>query len=157
MITETIDRLDERILRLIASDARMPFLEVSRQCSVSGAAVHQRYQRLVREGVIKGSTYTLDPAKLGYGTCAFIGVLLKDPEDYDKVVEKLEHVPEVVECHYTSGKYDMFIKIYARDNAHLLEIIHDKLQPLCLGRSETIISFREGLHRQLPIPELHKD
>ena len=77
---------------------------------------------------------------------------MKDPSDFDRVVEELQHIPEVVECHYTTGDYDMFIKIYARNNNHMLSIIHDKLQPLGLQRSETIISFHEAIKRQMPIP-----
>lgn len=70
------------------------------------------------------------------------------------MTEGLKQIPEVVECHFTTGQYDMFIKIYARNNHHLLDIIHDKLQPLGLSRSETIISFREAIKRQMPIMNL---
>lgn len=146
-----LDELDKQILRLIAEDARMPFLEVARACNVSGAAIHQRIQRLNRMGVIKGSQFVIDPEKIGYETCAYIGLYLKDPENFDKVVAELKKIPEVVECHYTTGGYDMFVKIYAANNHHLLTIIHDKLQPLGLSRSETIISFHEAINRQLPI------
>lgn len=148
-----LDALDEQILRLIADNARIPFLEVARACHVSGAAIHQRIQKLTRQGVLKGSHYVLDPEKVGYDTCAFVGLFLKDPSDFDRVVEELRKIPEVVECHYTTGGYDMFIKIYARNNHHMLSIIHDKLQPLGLQRSETIISFHEAINRQMPIPE----
>ena len=148
-----LDSLDEQILKLIASNARIPFLEVARACNVSGAAIHQRIQKLMNLGVLKGSEFILDPEKIGYETCAYIGLYLKNPELFDEVVKSLEQVPEVVECHYTTGQYDMFIKIYARNNHHLLSIIHDKLQPLGLARTETLISFHEAIHRQMPIPE----
>ncbi len=147
----TLDELDEKILNLIANDARIPFLEVARKCNVSGAAIHQRMQKLTQQGVVKGSQYVFDPEKVGYGTCAFIGILLKDPSDFDRVLDKLKDVPEVVECHFTTGNYDMFIKLYAHDNAHLLSLIHDKLQPIGIQRSETIISFYEPINRQMPI------
>lgn len=148
-----LDKLDEQILRMIASDARIPFLEVARACDVSGAAIHQRIQKLTNMGVLKGSEFVLDPEKIGYETCAYIGLYLKNPEQFDDVVKALEKIPEVVECHYTTGQYDMFIKIYAMNNHHLLSIIHDKLQPLGLARTETLISFHEAIHRQMPIPE----
>lgn len=150
-----LDALDEQILNLIADNARIPFLEVARVCHVSGAAIHQRVQKLTRMGVLKGSHYVLDPESIGYETCAYVGLFLKDPEQFDQVVEKLRDIPEVVECHYTTGDYDMFIKIYARNNHHMLSIIHDKLQPLGLQRTETIISFREAINRQMPIPEIY--
>ncbi len=151
MAHHTLDALDRKILKLIAEDARIPFLEVARACNVSGAAIHQRIQKLTMLGILKGSEFIIDPEKIGYETCAYIGLYLKDPESFDLVVERLRKIPEVTECHYTTGGYDMFIKIYAKNNHHLLNIIHDKLQPLGLSRSETIVSFNAVINRQLPI------
>ncbi len=151
MANQKLDKLDKRILRLIAEDARIPFLEVARACNVSGAAIHQRIQKLTKIGILKGSQFIIDPEKIGYETCAYIGLNLRNPESFDKVVTELKKIPEVVECHYTTGDFDLFIKIYAINNHHLLNIIHDKLQPLGLSRSETIISFNSAIDRQLPI------
>ena len=152
-----LDSLDKKILHLIAEDARIPFLEVARVCNVSGAAIHQRIQKLTNLGILKGSQFIIDPEKIGYETCAYIGLYLKDPEKFDSVVEALRKIPEVVECHYTTGGFDMFIKIYAINNHHLLNIIHDKLQPLGLSRSEIIISFNAAISRQLPIVDIPTD
>ena len=152
-----LDSLDKKILHLIAEDARIPFLEVARACNVSGAAIHQRIQKLTSLGILKGSQFIIDPEKIGYETCAYIGLFLKNPEKFDEVVEALRQIPEVVECHYTTGGFDMFIKIYAFNNHHLLNIIHDKLQPLGLSRSETIISFNAAINRQLPLVNLPED
>lgn len=157
MAHHNLDSLDKKILTLIAEDARIPFLEVARVCNVSGAAIHQRIQKLTNLGVIKGSQFIIDPEKIGYETCAYIGLYLKQPEDFDRVVNGLKNIPEVVECHYTTGGFDMFVKIYAYNNHHLLEIIHDKLQPLGLSRSETIISFHASIDRQLPIADFDED
>jgi len=154
MANHNLDELDKKILRMVAQDARVPFLEVARECNVSGAAIHQRIQRLQANGVLKGSQFIIDPEALGYETCAYIGLFLKDPSKFDKCVEELRKIPEVVECHYTTGSFDMFIKIYAQNNHHLLNIIHDKLQPLGLARSETIVSFNAVISRQLPVAEM---
>jgi Lrp/AsnC family transcriptional regulator for asnA, asnC and gidA len=154
MSRQLLDQLDKQILKLISEDARIPFLEVARACGVSGAAIHQRIQKLTSMGILKGSQFIIDPEKVGFETCAFIGLNLKHPEAFDSVVEKLKEIPEVVECHYTTGDYDLFIKIYAANNHHLLTIIHDKLQPLGLARSESIISFHSAIERQLPINDL---
>ena len=153
MARHNLDSLDKKILSLIASDARIPFLEVARACNVSGAAIHQRIQRLTALGILKGSQFIVNPEKIGYETCAYMGLYLKDPSKFDEVVEELRRIPEVVECHYTTGGFDMFIKIFAKNNHHLLNIIHDKLQPLGLSRSETIVSFNAVINRQLPIDE----
>ena len=157
MANQKLDKLDKQILKLIADDARIPFLEVARACNVSGAAIHQRIQKLTNMGILKGSQFIIDPEKIGYETCAYIGLNLKNPESFDKVVAKLMEIPEVVECHYTTGNYDLFIKIYALNNHHLLNIIHDELQPLGLARSESIISFHAAIDRQLSMNELFED
>jgi len=154
MANQKLDKLDKQILKMIADDARVAFLEVARACNVSGAAIHQRIQKLTNMGVLKGSEFIIDPEKIGYETCAFIGLNLKEPESFDGVVEKLKEMPEVVECHYTTGNYDLFIKVYAKNNHHLLTIIHDKLQPLGLSSSQTLISFHSAFEHQLPIADI---
>ena len=146
-----LDKLDKKILCLIAEDARIPFLEVARECKVSGAAIHQRIKKLTNLGVLKGSQFVIDPEKIGFETCAYMGLNLKNPENFDEVVEALKKIPEIVECHYTTGEYDLFIKVYAHNNHHLLTIIHDKLQVLGLSRSVSLISYNAVIDRPLPI------
>ena len=154
MANQKLDKLDKQILKLIADDARIPFLEVARACGVSGAAIHQRIQKLTSLGILKGSQFIIEPEKMGYQTCAYIGLNLKNPESFDNVVAELKKIPEVVECHYTTGNFDMFIKLYALNNHHLLTIIHDRLQPLGLASSETLISFHAAINRQLPVADI---
>lgn len=157
MAHHNLDLLDKKILRLIANDARIPFLEVARSCNVSGAAIHQRIQKLTNLGILKGSQFVIDPESVGYETCAYVGLYLQNPASFDDVVEELRKIPEVVECHYTTSGFDMFIKLYARNNHDLLNVIHDKLQPLGLSRSETIISFNAAINRQVSIDNLPID
>ena len=156
MANPRLDNLDKQILKMIAKDARVAFLEVARACNVSGAAIHQRIQKLTNMGVLKGSEFVIDPEKIGYETCAFIGLNLKNPEDFDQVVDELKKIPEVTECHYTTGNFDMFIKIYALNNHHLLTISHDKLQPRGLSSSQTLISFHSAFEHQLPVADVLK-
>ena len=100
MAHHQLDELDEKILKLIIGNARMPFLEVARECNVSGAAIHQRIQKLTNLGVIKGSEFIVDNTKVGYETCAYMGLFLKSPGQFPSVTEALLQIPEVVECHY---------------------------------------------------------
>ena len=157
MAIQKLDNLDKQILRMFAEDARVPFLEVARACDVSGAAIHQRIQKLTSMGVLKGSQFIINPEKIGYETCAYIGLNLRNPEKFDDVMVELQKIPEVTECHYTTGNFDMFIKIYAKNNHHLLNIIHDKLQPLGLASSETLISFNTVFDRQLPVVDFTEE
>ena len=151
---EKIDNLDRQILEIIMRNARIPSKDVAAECGVSRAAIHQRIQRMIDMHVITGSGYHVNPKSLGFRTCTYIGVKLEKGSMYRDVVPELEKIPEVVECHFTTGQYDMFIKLFARNNQHLLEIIHTKLQPIGLSRTETLISFREIFRRQLPIEEV---
>jgi Transcriptional regulators len=149
----SIDRLDKKILQLISQDARVPFLEVARECNVSGAAIHQRIQKLRSTGVIKGSEFIVDTYKVGYQTCAYIGITLSNIKLFESVVEELKRIPEIVECHYATGKFSMFIKIHAKDNRHLLQIILERLTRIeGVAHTETFqISLDEIFKRQLSV------
>lgn len=147
------DKLDYRILQMLSKNARKPFLEIARECNVSGAAIHQRIQKLTQAGVIRGFESLINPAAVGYETCAYMGFFLNDPSKFNELVEELRNIPEVVECHFTTGKYDIFVKLYARNNDHLLNLIHSKFQGLGIARTESLISFKEVFKRQVPIDE----
>lgn len=147
------DALDCRILEMLAENARKPYLEIARECGVSGAAIHQRIQKLTLTGVINGYESLISPSAVGFDTCAYIGFMIQDPSKFDEVVTAIRKIPEVVECHYTTGQYDILIKLYARNNGHLLTLIHDKIQPIGAGRTETLISFKEEFRRQVPVTE----
>ena len=151
MPRQFFDNLDLTILHALTANARTPYLEIARDYGVSGAAVHQRVQRLVSNKVIKGSECLIDPASVGYETCAYVGVFLRDPSQFAHVIDELRKIPEVVECHFTTGQYDIFVKLYARNNDHLLHILQNQIQALGLARTETLISFKEVFKRQVPI------
>ena len=153
MAHRSLDKLDKKILHLIAEDARIPFLEVARSCNVSGAAIHQRIQKLYSMGVVRGSITLIDPSSVGFDTCAYVGIFLNDSSKYDEVIAHLKEMPEVVECYITTGKYDMFVKLYAKNNDHLLHLIHDKFLTMGLGRTETLITFKEVFKRQIPVED----
>ena len=150
MSRQHLDNLDLKILEMLSSNARKPFLEIARETGVSGAAIHQRIQKLTASGVIEGFETILDPSTMGFETCAYIGIILNDPTKFNEVVARLEEIPEVVECHFTTGAYDIFAKIYASNNKHLLDVIHNRLS-LGIGRTETLISFKEVFKRPMPI------
>lgn len=147
-----IDQLDEKILKLITQNARIPFLEVARECGVSGAAIHQRVQRLLNIGVVSGSEFIVIPEKLGYNTCAYMGIHLEKAKYHNQVVEALREIPEIVECHYTTGQYAIFIKIQTKTNKHLKQIIDEDLQKIeGMARTETFMSLEMDFKRQVPI------
>ncbi|HHJ11066.1 MAG TPA: AsnC family transcriptional regulator [Bacteroidetes bacterium] len=148
-----IDNLDKQILEILMTDARTPFLEVARKCGVSGATIHQRVKSLERRGIIKGTCYEVDPRKLGYRTCAYIGIYLEEARLFSQVVKHLRSIPEITQCHYTTGVYSIFIKVYTRDNEHLKQVLSDKLQAIPgIARTETFISLEESFARQVAIP-----
>ncbi len=151
-IQSQIDNLDKKILTLVSKNARIPYLEVARECNVSGAAIHQRIQKLIKIGVIIGSEFIINPKSIGLSSCAYIGIFLQKAGLYNEVLKKLEQIPEIVECHYTTGGYSLFIKVVTRDNEHLKEILAGELQKIeGIERTETFISLEENFKRQFPI------
>ena len=146
-----LDSLDFKILVMLSENARRPYLEIARECGVSGAAVHQRVQKLYQMGVIREAITVINPSSLGFDTCAYIGLMLKEPSKSERIIEAIRKIPEVGECYYTTGQYDVFIKIYARNNEDLLRLIHNSLSNLSDTRSETLICFKEVFKRQIPV------
>ena len=148
----TVDDLDKKILEMISCNARLPFKEVADVCGVSRAAVHQRVQHLIDDGVIIGSGFHVDPSCLGYNTCTYVGITLEKGSMYKSVVDELEKIPEIVECHFTTGPYTMLIKLYARDNAHLMTLLNDRLQEIeGVFSTETLISLKQSIKKEVPI------
>lgn len=150
---EKIDNLDKKILNIIMENARIPSKDIAVKCGVSRAAIHQRIQRLIDMKVITGSGYIVDPHKLGYNTCTYIGVKLEKGSLYRDAAKALSRIPEVVECHFTTGPYSMLIKVYAYDNHHLMQLLNDKIQHIPgVTETETLISLEQSMNRQIHIP-----
>ena len=149
---DRIDNLDKKILNIIMKNARIASKDVAVECGVSRAAIHQRIQRLIEMKVITGSGYTVNPKTLGYNTCTYIGVSLEKGSMYREVVQELEKIPEVVECHFTTGPYSMLIKVYAQDNQHLMELLNAQIQHISgVTETETLISLEQSMNRQIYI------
>ena len=149
---DRIDKLDRKILNIITKNARIASKDVAAVCGVSRAAIHQRIQRLIEMKVIIGSGYNVNPKRLGYNTCTYVGVKLEKGSLYREVVKELEKIPEVVECHFTTGPYSMLIKVYAQDNQHLMELLNDRIQHIAgVTETETLISLEQSMNRQIDL------
>jgi Lrp/AsnC family transcriptional regulator for asnA, asnC and gidA len=149
---EKIDQLDRKILQIITKNARMPFKDVAEECGVSRAAIHQRVQHLIDINVITGSGYTVNPKMLGFQMCAYIGITLERGSMYKEVVAELEKIPEIVESQYTLGSYTILIKLYAKNDEHLMELLNGKIQEIKgVATTETLTSLDQRIKRTIPI------
>ena len=124
-MTEKIDELDRKILTIITQNARIPFKDVADECGVSRAAVHQRVQKMFDNGVIVGSGYQINPKMLGYQLCVYVGITLDKGSMYKSVTAELEKIPEIVESQFTLGAYSLLIKLYAKDDQHLMHLLNN--------------------------------
>lgn len=150
MATYHIDQIDQKILSFLVNNARMPFLEIARECGVSGAAIHQRVKRLEANGVITGSRLLVKPQALGLNVCAFVSVSLSEANKYREVVEDLKKIPEIVECHFVTGKAALLLKVYCFDNDHLMEILLNTIQNINYVKgTDTVISLDQAIERQV--------
>lgn len=151
-----LDKTDYKILSFLGKNARMPFLEIARECGVSGAAIHQRVKKLEESGVIAGSRIEIAPRSLGYSMCAFIGIRFSDPNLHFTAVEALKKIPEVVECHFITGKYNMLIKVYCTDNEHFMHLIFDDILKIeGVFQTETFLSLQKAFDREIDVMSLH--
>ena len=147
-----LDGIDKRILRHLMEDARTPILEIARDIGISGAAIHQRLRKLEKSGLIAGSKFVINPKILGYRTMAYIGIYLDKAMSNPKAVKELEKIPEVLECHYTTGDWSILIKVLCRDNEHLMQLLNKKIQQIeGVSRTETFISLAQQIDRQISI------
>lgn len=147
-----IDGIDKEILRDLMNDARKPILQIANKIGISGAAIHQRLRKLEQVGVISGSKFIVDTKVLGYSTMAFIGIYLERASNNPEVVKELKKIPEVLECHYTTGNWSILIKIICRDNEHLMQLLNKKIQSIKgVSRTETYISLEQQIERQIQL------
>lgn len=147
-----IDGIDKRILRQLMKDARTPILEIARKVGISGAAIHQRLRKLEKSGLIAGSKFIIDPKILGYRTMAFIGIYLDRAANNARAVRQLEDIPEVLECHYTTGNWSVLAKILCKNNEDLMNLLNKKIQAIDgVSRTETFISLEQQIDRQIKI------
>ena len=149
---EKIDALDKKILEIISTNARIPFKDVAVVCGVSRADIHQRVQRLIETGVIVGSGYHVCHKSLGYSTCTYVGIKLERGSMYKEVSAQLKKIPEIVECHFTTGPYTLLVKLYSSDNEHLMTLLNNKIQEINgVISTETLISLEQSISREVPI------
>ncbi|GLB51413.1 transcriptional regulator [Neptunitalea chrysea] len=150
--TVTIDGIDKKILRYLMDDARKPILEIARKIGISGAAIHQRLRKLEQSGLLAGSKFIINPKVLGYSTMAFVGIYLDKAMRNPEAVKVLKDIPEVLECHYTTGNWSILVKILCRDNEHLMNVLNHKIQAIDgVSRTETFISLNQQIDRQIGI------
>lgn len=147
-----IDGIDKKILRALMEDARTPVLEIARQVGISGAAIHQRLRKLEKSGLLAGSKFIVNPKVLGYTTMAYVGIYLDKAMSNPEAVKQLKNIPEVLECHYTTGHWSIFIKILAKDNEHLMHLLNKEIQSINgVSRTETFVSLQQQIDRQIKI------
>ncbi len=146
----TVDGIDKIIIKNLLQDARTPIQVIASVAGISGAAVHQRLKKLEKANVISGSQIILNPKILGFKTVAFIGVYLDKAIRNPEAVKQLKNIPEVIECHYTTGNWSIFAKLLCRDNEHLMELLNKNIQSVeGVSRTETFISLEEQINRQV--------
>lgn len=147
-----IDGIDKIIIKRLVNDARTPILSIAREVGISGAAIHQRLKKLDHSNLIDGYKMVLNPKALGYTTTAFVGVFLDSSSLYSSAIKRLKEIPEVVESHYTTGNYAVFIKILCKNNEDLMHLLNKDIQNIKgVSRTETFISLDQQIDRQIKI------
>ncbi len=148
----SVDKIDKIIIKGLIKNARISIMQLSKLAGISGAAVHQRLKKLENSNLITGSKISLNAKLLGFKTIAFVGVFLDKAMINTEAVKKLDEIPEILECHYTTGNWSIFLKILCRDNEHLMNILNKKIQTIKgVSRTETFISLNQQIDKQISL------
>ncbi len=146
------DNTDKDILRKLSENGRIAFSTLAKELGISNTMVHQRINKLKQRKVITNPVYQFNAEVLGFTTEAFTWVEISNPKYIDTVISKLKKVPEILECSNITGKYALLLKIVAKNNAHLREVIYKKIHPLPgVTNTDTIISFETSFQKNLDI------
>lgn len=147
-----LDGIDKKILKMLMENSRRPILEIAKNIGVSGAAIHQRLRKLEAQNLIISSGIKLNTKILGFTTLAFIGIFLDNATINKTVVNQLKEIPEIIECHYTTGDWSILAKLLCKDNEDLMKILTKKIQIIKgVARTETYISLEQQIERQISI------
>ena len=147
-----LDGIDKKILKMLMENSRRPILEIAKNIGLSGAAIHQRLRKLESQNLIIGSSIIVNTKVLGFTTMAFIGIFLDKATSNKTVVNQLKEIPEILECHYTTGDWSVLAKLICKDNEDLMEILTKKIQTIQgVSRTETYISLEQQINRQISL------
>ncbi len=147
-----LDGMDKLILNAFMENANIPVSQLAKELAISNTAVHQRIKKLESSGLINSTKTIINPGILGYTTMSFVGVFMDKSSSYKNVIYALEQIPEVVEAHFTTGNYGIFLKILCKDNMHLMNVLNKKIQQIDgVTRTETIISLEQAINRQIKL------
>jgi Lrp/AsnC family transcriptional regulator for asnA, asnC and gidA len=147
-----MDKHDFQILDLLEKDGRRPYAEIAKQLVISNTMVHQRITKMKQSGLLLGTTIKLDQRKLGFEWGAFTGLVLREDSDSKAIIEALKRIPEVTECYYIAGQYTLYIRIVAKNNEHMREILYDKIDHIPgVIKTESMIDFGTAFRRNVPL------
>lgn len=148
--TLQLDQLDRDILNALLNNAKTAYAELAKQFSVSAGTIHVRVEKMRQAGIILGTRIDVDPKKIGFDVCCFIGIILKSARDYPAALSKLEALDEVVEAWYTTGHYSVFIKVMCRSIDALQQVLINKIQTIDeIQSTETLISLQNPIMRTI--------
>ncbi len=148
-----IDSTDLRILEALMEDGRMAFSSLAEAIGSSNTLVHQRVKKLRDLGMLTRPVYLVSPEKAGYDTCAFVLMIARESSQIPEIIDALKRIPEVVSCISIMGRYDLMARIYAVNNRHLQDIVHDKLQSIPgIEGTNTMVAFEVSFERQIVFP-----
>ena len=124
-----LDDVNVQIIDILVKDSSTPFVEIAKQIGISDATVHLRVRRLIAAGIITKFTISVDNNLLGYDHLVFLRINIK-PGFADQVTEELSYLEEVLEIHEMHNRFDLFLKIRAKDLNHVRDIIENKIRML---------------------------
>ena len=141
-----LDEVDHQILDMLIENTRTPFTDIAKKLLISAGTVHVRVKKMEEAGIIEGSSLTLNYTKLGYSFIAYVGIYLQNTSQTKFVLQRINEIPHVTVAHITTGKFNIFCKIRAKDTNHAKDIIFRLDDIEGVYRTETMISLEESIN-----------
>ena len=147
---DKLDTVDYILLKILSESAQMPFTEVAKKANISAGTVHMRIKKMKDLSIINGATLSIDYAKMDWNLTIFLGIFLKEIGLYKLVIEQLKRIPEIVQINHTTGKYDIFVKMHAKDTTHYREVYQNAILSINgISAIESFISIEENVNRHI--------
>lgn len=127
-----LDRFDEAILRILATEGRISATELARRIGLSKTPTQARMKRLEEAGIITGYRANLDPIKMGLAHVAFVEVRLSDTREaalqaFNRAVMA---IPEVEQCHMIASRFDYLLKVRTSDIQDYRRVLAERISAL---------------------------
>ncbi len=147
-----LDEFDILIIKELEKDGRIAYSTIATNLKISNTMVHQRVNKLIKQGILLGIKPVINEKKVGYDWGSFTGITLNKDQDSNRIIEELKKIPEITECYYISGLYTLYIKLIAKNHEHMRKILYEKIDNIPgISKTDSIMELGCAFKRNVTL------